>query len=147
MENAELVICGSISEDISEMVNEYKKKIQNVIFTGHINNPLEYYESCSVFVLTSVLEGMARVTLEAMSTGMPVIATPNTGCVVRDDVDGFIVAARDVEGLREKFLYFYNHQDQALVMGKNAFQRIRDYSWDAYSVRMAELFEKISGAH
>ncbi|MCC8992032.1 MAG: glycosyltransferase family 4 protein, partial [Streptococcus sp.] len=60
---------------------------------------LSHYAWADVFLLPSLCEGSATVVYEALATGLPVICTPNTGSVVRDGVDGFIVPIRDAEAI------------------------------------------------
>jgi glycosyltransferase involved in cell wall biosynthesis len=55
------------------------------------NEVQEHYRWAEVFLLPSVCEGSATVVYEALAHGLPVVCTPNTGSVVRDGVDGFIV--------------------------------------------------------
>jgi glycosyltransferase involved in cell wall biosynthesis len=54
-----------------------------------------------VFVFPSICEGSATVTYEALASGIPVIATPNTGSVVRDGIDGHIVPMRNPEAIAQ----------------------------------------------
>lgn len=60
------------------------------------------YAWADVFVLPSICEGSATVCYEALASGLPVITTPNSGSVVRDGLDGFIVPIRNSEAIREK---------------------------------------------
>lgn len=57
--------------------------------------------SSTIFILPSYAEGMPMALLEAMSWGMPVIATPVGGIpqVVANDNNGLLVAPGDIEGL------------------------------------------------
>jgi glycosyltransferase involved in cell wall biosynthesis len=103
-------------------------------------NPQDYYRRSSVFVLPSVAEGLPKVVLEAMACGRPVITTPILKPVVRDAVDGFYVPMRDVEALKEKMLYFYEHPEEVARMGANASERARSFTWDRFSRQIAELF-------
>lgn len=48
---------------------------ENVYFTDAVYNPHEYMKQCSAFVLASDVEGMPNVVLEAMQSGLPVVAT------------------------------------------------------------------------
>lgn len=57
----------------------------------------KHYAWADVFLLPSICEGSATVTYEAQAAGLPVICTPNTGSVVRDGVDGYIIPIRDVD--------------------------------------------------
>jgi glycosyltransferase involved in cell wall biosynthesis len=53
----------------------------------------QQYSAASVFVLPSVEEGMALVIGEALASGLPVIATTNTGAedIMTSGIEGFIV--------------------------------------------------------
>ncbi len=59
------------------------------------------YAWADVFCLPSLLEGSAAVTYEAMSVGLPIVTTPNSGSLVRDGIDGYLVPARDAHQLAE----------------------------------------------
>jgi glycosyltransferase involved in cell wall biosynthesis len=60
--------------------------------------------SSTVFVLPSYAEGMPMALLEAMSWGLPVIATPVGGIpqVVANEVSGLLVAPGDIDGLADR---------------------------------------------
>lgn len=62
---------------------------------------LEHYRSADIFALASLQEGFPRVIYEAMSQGLPVVATAVGGVadVVQDGVSGFIVPAGSKEAL------------------------------------------------
>jgi glycosyltransferase involved in cell wall biosynthesis len=77
---------------------------QYVQLTGAIprNQMLPHFEWADVFFLPSVCEGSATVTYEALISGLPVIATPNTGSIVTDGINGFIVPTRDKEAMAER---------------------------------------------
>lgn len=82
---------------------------------------LDLYHWADLFVLPSICEGSALVTYEALACGLPVIATPNTGAWVCDQINGLIVPIRDVEALAiavdrfardQEFLRFCRHNVQ-----------------------------------
>jgi glycosyltransferase involved in cell wall biosynthesis len=62
------------------------------------------YAWADLFCLPSLLEGSAAVTYEAMAMGLPIITTPNSGSLVRDGVDGYLVPARDARALASAIL-------------------------------------------
>jgi glycosyltransferase involved in cell wall biosynthesis len=68
-----------------------------VVFTGARGDVDAILPAASLFWLTSRWEGMPNVVLEAMASGVPVIATAVGGTreLVRDGVDGFVVAPGD----------------------------------------------------
>ncbi len=48
---------------------------EHVIFAGHVSNPAPYLQSANLFVLSSDYEGFGNVIVEALSCGVPVVAT------------------------------------------------------------------------
>jgi glycosyltransferase involved in cell wall biosynthesis len=56
------------------MTNELKLQ-HDVIFKGHSDNIPAYLSAFDVFVLPSQREGCSRALLEAMSVGLPIIAS------------------------------------------------------------------------
>src|SRR5690606_39238450 len=65
---------------------------------------LKLMKSCDVFCLPSIVEGRALVMQEAMSQGLPLIITPNTGGedLIKNGETGFLVPIRSPEVIAEK---------------------------------------------
>jgi glycosyltransferase involved in cell wall biosynthesis len=103
------------------------------------------YHDADVFVYPSLHEGSALATYEALACGLPVITTPNSGSVVRDGVDGFIVPIRDANALEEKISLLLRSDALREHMSENARRRAEEFSWSAYHKRIAHLFHKELG--
>ncbi|MGB6198960.1 MAG: glycosyltransferase [Candidatus Acidiferrales bacterium] len=97
----------------------------------------EIYSRSDVFVLPSLHEGSALVTYEALACGVPVIATPNTGSVVRDGIEGFLVPPAEIEALAERLLELYRAPERRREMARAARCRAKEFSWNAYGERLA----------
>ena len=67
------------------------------------------------------------------------ITTPNSGSVVRDGIEGFIVPIRDVEALQEKILLLYENRGLREEMSQNARKRAKEFTWPAYRQRLGTL--------
>ena len=95
-------IVGS-SEIYPERLAEYNDVCD---FMGKISRSQikDLYRWADVFVLPSICEGSAMVIYEALSLGVPVITTYNSGSIVRDGIDGFIVPIRDANAIAEKLI-------------------------------------------
>jgi len=95
---------------------------------------LEQMRQHDVLVFPSLFEGFGLVILEALSQGLPVITTPNTGGthVIDEGENGFIVPIRSSAAIAEK-LSVLNHDRTLLAqMRKNALSKAAIYSWDRY---------------
>lgn len=93
----------------------------------------DVFRAADVFVFPTLVEGMPLVVIEAMASGLPVITTPNgSGDIVRNEVDGFLIPARDAVALTEKLNYLRSHPDVRREMGRNARARALAFTWDSY---------------
>jgi glycosyltransferase involved in cell wall biosynthesis len=71
------------------------------------------YRSCDVFVLPTIEEGLALVIGEALSHGLPVIATENSGAadLFSDGSTGFHVPIRSPEAIAGKLQFLADNRD------------------------------------
>jgi glycosyltransferase involved in cell wall biosynthesis len=95
------------------------------------------YAEADVFLLPSICEGSATAVYEALASGLPVICTANTGSVVRDGIDGFIVPIRDSEAIVEK-LELLASVEVREQMSENAKTRASQYDLDGYQRRLLD---------
>jgi glycosyltransferase involved in cell wall biosynthesis len=100
----------------------------------------QLYADADLFVYPSLHEGSAFATYEALASGLPVIATPNTGSVVRDGVDGFLVPPRDIDALMAKIELLYRDPERRLAMSASARTRAEEFTWTAYRRRLLAFF-------
>jgi glycosyltransferase involved in cell wall biosynthesis len=94
------------------------------------------YAWADVFLLPSICEGSATVCYEALSFGLPVIATPNTGSVVRDGVDGFIVPIRDSASIVDRIERLADEPDLWARMSASARTRGSEFTLEKYGERL-----------
>lgn len=96
---------------------------RNMTFHGRTprSEITRWYRDSHVFALPTLSDGFAITQLEAMANGLPVIATPNCGEVVTDEVDGVLVPPRAPESIAHALLrymddpeYLKSHQLAAL---------------------------------
>ncbi len=102
-----------------------------------------FFQQGDVFVYPSLHEGSVLAIYEALASGLPVITTPNSGSVLRDGDEGFIVPIRDVEALKEKILLLYENKELREEMGRNARKRAEEFTWQAYRQRLGALLHML----
>jgi glycosyltransferase involved in cell wall biosynthesis len=145
LQNAELWLVGALTPDLEGLFREYDGMFRYFGPVRHSRLP-DLFAQCSVFALCSIEEGQALVLTQAMSSGLPVICTPNTGGgdLVDDGVNGFIVPIRDVHALQEKLLLLYERPELCRAMGDNASRRAAsDFTWEAYGDRAAATYQRL----
>ena len=147
LKNSQLLMIGNIDEEIRSKINKYKSN-QKIIFKKSISQSKlsEQYSYSNVFITCSIEEGLSMVQLQAMSCGLPVICTPNSGGdeIIDNGNDGFILPIRDTEELKKKILYLYNNQSICFEMGMRAQKKIKDsFSWESYGKNVISTYQKL----
>ena len=144
-DDIELWHVGTISSEIKFF--DYNQKNIKYLGTKPQNELYKYYNECDVFVLPSLEEGLAMVTLQAMACGLPVICTPNTGIenvLTKDGEEGFLIPIRDPSAIVSKVLQLYNNSKLKIKMGEAALKRVKKgFTWDDYGKRYVEFLKSI----
>lgn len=114
---------------------------QCVELTGQVPriNIAEHYEWADVFLLPSLNEGSAGVVYEAMTYGLPVICTPNTGSIIRHNYDGFIVPIRDATSIVNSLNTLVNNSNLLETMSQNAFKTGQNYNSGFYTTNLKKI--------
>ena len=139
LKDAELVLAGAVHPEIEPALKQFAGP--DVVVKGFSKKLEDELRAASVFVFPSECEGWAKVTFEAMSSGLPMIATRESGDSVIEGVTGYRVPANDVNALADALRRAWENQDALRTMGLNARQRmVNHYTWDHYHQRLALLW-------
>ncbi len=140
--HVELIVMGS---PVASM-DFYKQNFFH--FTYEHGRPhqevLRLMRSCDVFCLPSIAEGRALVMQEAMSQGLPLIVTPNTGGsdLVIEGSTGYLIPIRSPEAIAEKIDWFAANRSKTEEMGKAAREHAGHYTWQQYGKTITEELNK-----
>jgi len=106
----------------------------------------DVYRRAEVFVLPSYVEGMPNVVLEAMASGLPVIATdvPGTRDVIEDGVSGYLVPPRDEAVLAERIAFLSGRPDERRRMAATARARAETFSWRRIADQYLNLLMEVA---
>ena len=121
---------------------------ERVIFLGWLahGDLSRCYHQANIFLFPSRHEGMPNAVLEAMSSGLPVVATRIAGSeeLVLDAETGLLVNTEDVDSLREGLRRLLGEEKMRMQMGQAARRRVeKEYSWENAARQYSELLEKI----
>ena len=128
----QLVVMGSLLAPLKF----YKNQIEFIYEPPRPHTEvLALMRTCDVFCLPSIVEGRALVMQEAMSEGLPLIITKNTGGedLILEGETGFVVPIRSPERIAEKLEWFLNNRNQLPAMSQNAKQHACNYTWEKYA--------------
>jgi glycosyltransferase involved in cell wall biosynthesis len=109
----------------------------------------ELYHTADGFVFPSRREGLPNVVLEAMTSGLPVIASdlPGLKPVITHGQNGFIVPIGDIDSLIQAIIDLVENPEGAAQLGKNARNHILTHhsfsTWQTYLVKIYQnLFQE-----
>jgi len=123
---------------------------RKVIFTGFVSDDLlpKFYSIADMLVLPSTdkSEAFGIVSLEAMSSGVPVIASdlPGVRSVVEKRKTGLLVKPGNVDNLAAMIEYLLKNPRIARQYGKAGREKVLEqYTWDEVSKKLDQVIKSI----
>jgi len=119
---------GVCLDELRQLARELHLE-ERVHFLGQVREVPQLLARSGVFVLPSRTEGLSLTILEAMASGLPVLATRVGGNpeVVEDGVTGLLVPPGDPEALAAALLRLWNDPDLRQQMGQAGRQRVEQH--------------------
>jgi glycosyltransferase involved in cell wall biosynthesis len=136
---------GTLEEKIHRIAAELDLQ-ESVKFLGLHRNPSQLLQQAWGFVLPSRWEGMPNALLEAMSCGLPCVATRVSGCedVVEDGVSGLLVEAEQPAEMARALRRIIEDTELAQSLGQEAREAIlRDYQLSHIVDRLVAFYRYI----
>ena len=115
--------------------------LDNVWFTGFVDNVGDYLGWFDVFAFPSQTEGLGSILLDAMHFDVPVIATRVGGVpeIVQDGKNGLLVDAGDEVRLRQAIIELYEDASLRSRLADEGRRFVEDYT----PKRMVERYRKV----
>jgi len=104
------------------------------------------YQSADVFCLPTIEDGYGLVLGEALSYGLPLITTTNSGGIdlISEGTEGFIVPIRDAAAIHEKLKLFSTDSELLAKMKLAATKKVSSMNgWDASGIILCEKLETV----
>ncbi len=142
-ESVKLSVIGvSTTSDGQELV-DHMNSMENVEYIGRVPHEqiCEYFDINDVFILPSLAEGSSLSVYEALASGMPCIVTKNTGSVVTDGIDGFIIEAKNAASIVVAIEKYVQNPELVYEMSCNAQNTMDKYSWEKYEKKIAYFYK------
>ena len=133
-----------------ELKELYMPIIQGMNANIHVFPPtsdiMEKYFESSILLLTSLYEPFGLVLPEAMSCGLPVVASDcpyGPAEIITDGVDGFLIKDRDVETFADKVCQLIEDETLRKKMGEAGILSSKRFSADIIMPQWKALFERL----
>jgi glycosyltransferase involved in cell wall biosynthesis len=119
-----------------------------ILFLGFVPSAklIELYQNATLQVVPSLYEGLPTVLLEAMSCGLPVVATDIGGNneVINSGVNGLLVPPKNPEEMAKGIMRLLNDAALRENMGIAARKTIEDhYTWARTCDRIMKCYERV----
>ena len=146
--DAHTVLVGSGDEEdhIRGVIAEHKVQ-DRVHLLGYRSDIPRVLGALDAFVLSTEIEGLPVSVMEAMATGLPIVATHVGGVpeLVLDGETGLLVAMNSVEELREAMRRLADDSSLAHRMGEAGRARIaREFTPEAMTRRIEDFYRRIA---
>ena len=107
-----------------------KKQMDYVTFTGYTKDVADYCRLSDLLVMPSFQEGLPMAMIEAIATGLPVVASDIRGHndVIEDCANGFLFGTDDVTGFEKAILTLYKNPALRTEMGARNIERAKSFS-------------------
>ena len=117
---------NNLKKMAASVENEYNCK---TFFAGYQNDIKKYLAAGDIFVLPSYYEGFGLAVVEAMTAGLPVIASNVGGLpeIIEDQLNGILFKPGDATDLSEKILTLINSEKIRHKLSKNALLKAKEF--------------------
>lgn len=136
---------GELRNDLESRIKELS--LQNKIFLPGTNpEAVKIVNHASVFVLSSDLEGMPNVLMEAMAMGVPCVSTrcdmgPEE--LIESGENGILVEVGNTQQIADSILKIINNDELADKLSNNARELLKTHSIEAISKKWIEFLKRI----
>ncbi|CAA0123440.1 N-acetyl-alpha-D-glucosaminyl L-malate synthase [Halioglobus japonicus] len=138
---------GPLSAQLKQLIDQLA--LQDVVWmAGDRDDVPELLQVMDVFVLPSLGEGISNTVLEAMASGLPVIATAVGGNVelVEQGYNGSLIPAGDHVALADALAALLKNDGNRMKQGENARQRVcHRFDWDRTVEAYLHVYDELLG--
>ena len=135
---------GPDKEDLEKYAKELG--LNHVEFVGKAINPLRYYETAKVFMMTSNFEGFGMTLTEAMQNGCVTMAFDTYTSlhdIIENGRNGFVIEKEREDLYSKKLIELMNSDNLITNMSHNALQSVSKFSIDNITNQWMDLLKSI----
>lgn len=132
---------GSEKEHLMRIAKELNV---NLHLLGYRTDIAELLKIADVFAFPSYREGLSVALMEAMASGLPLIASKIRGNVdlVKDGINGYLVEPNDVCVWGEKIQYLKDNNSEQKIMRKNNQNDMKKYDKNVVKKQLYSIYKE-----
>ncbi|MBB6638158.1 glycosyltransferase family 4 protein [Cohnella thailandensis] len=139
-------ICGrgELQEELVTLSEKLDIK-NRVIFLGYKTNISDYCKAADLFVFPSLQEGLPVALMEAMASGLPVIASKIRGNIdlIKDKDGGYLVNPSDSGSYANGIKQIINNPEELESFGERNKEYIKEYGLDKVEMIMRDIYKSL----
>lgn len=133
-------------EELNAMIAQFGLE-QIIRFRGWFgeSDKAALYKEVDAFILPSHNEGLPVVILEAMSYGLPIIATRVGGIpeIMEHEVNGFLFEKGDIVTMKTSISAYVNNHELMRTHGRNSLELVKNYFPDKVVPQIAAIYHRL----
>lgn len=147
-QRSKLILAGPDQSNAKYFNLVKKLKLEDkVLFTGAVpsSDINKYLSYADVFVLPSRYDGWGAVLNEAISIGLPIISTDQTGAayhLIKNNVNGFMIKAGDLQALYKAMNAYINNSKLAQLQRRESIEMSQNFIPKSNVKRFINSIEK-----
>jgi glycosyltransferase involved in cell wall biosynthesis len=145
--SARLMLVGEGPEENNLRQLVHQLNLNSVTFVGQIANEKvpQFMMAADIFMLPSLSEGLPNVVLEAMASGLPIVASKVGGLpeIIIEGINGFLVEPKNAEQIAEKVILLQSNDELRENISKNNKEKVRGYSLNTVIENLEGAYQKL----
>jgi glycosyltransferase involved in cell wall biosynthesis len=129
----------------------FEEQVPDAIFTGFLSGEAlaTAFASADMLLNPSVTETFGNINIEAMASGIPVVAALASGstCIINDRVTGRLVPPSDVMGFADALQAYLLDPGARAAAGAAGLEAAKAYDWDRINGAVLARYQEIVAAH
>ncbi|MCW3786240.1 glycosyltransferase [Plebeiibacterium sediminum] len=134
---------GELKDTIRSWIVELQLE-QYVSIVINPTNILDYYKRATIYLSTSLFEGISNTIMEAMSYSLPCVVTDvgDNSRLVKNELNGFILKMKDADGIADALQTLILNFDMRDAYGRNSYQIIsQEYSVERFTNEYLKIID------
>lgn len=103
-----------------------------------------FLSGADMYLFPSLADGCAQSGMEALTAGLPVVATYQSGLPIKDGETGCIVPMKNAQAIADKIEWLIANPKERDRIGRNAAEMMREtYTWEKYAENVKTIYEEL----
>lgn len=129
----------------------FARQLGDGVFTGHLDGAGlgQAVASADIFVNPSLTEAFGNVTLEAMASGVPVVAAnvPSTRALIETGISGLLVSPRETDAYVDAVAALVTDAESRAMLSRAGLAVAERFNWPATLDRVIAAYRTSTAAH